>query len=74
MAHYAYAVAVMGAGEAQHTPHFVYQHRILQIVFCHELRPQGVARHDNGFGDFAVFGPDMGSRCISHNERVSVQR
>ncbi|SCJ40217.1 Uncharacterised protein [uncultured Blautia sp.] len=60
VAHDGDALALVGAGVAQHVPDGVEAHHLLQIVVRHVLGPQGVAGHQHSFCNLALFRRDRG--------------
>ena len=58
--------ALIGAGVALNAPDVVHQHRIFQEILGDELRTQGIAGHQYGFGKIAGFGGNVGSGSVEH--------
>ena len=54
--------ALIGAGVALDAPDVVHQHGVFQEGFGDELGAQGVAGHQNGFGEGTGCGAVMGGR------------
>ena len=52
-------VAVPSTGEAQHATDFVHQFDVIKKGIGGPFRAVRVARHQDGFGNFAWFGSDV---------------
>ncbi len=65
VAHDGNLAAFVGAGVAEHIAHVVHLAHVLQVSVGDVLGAQRVAGHQNGIGEIAFFGIDMGG---SHGE------
>ena len=66
MTHHADTLAFMRTSEAEHATNVVELNRVVEKILCHELGPERVASHDDGFGYFAKLCPYVGSGCVCH--------
>ena len=60
--HHGHRHTLIGASVALDAPDVVHQHGVFQEGFGNELRAQGIAGHQDGFGECAGGGAVMGGR------------
>ena len=65
-----YGNALISARKAQHIPHPVVAHRMLQILFCDELRPQGISGHQHPGCDLSRICLIVGCRHVYSSFRA----
>ncbi|CDA51700.1 unknown [Clostridium sp. CAG:138] len=64
--HNGYTLAFIIAGVTLNSADIINKHSIIQISFCNELCPLGIAGHKNGFSKIACFCRNMRGRNVVH--------